>query len=196
MDISFYITTAGKSSRMGADKAHMILGNQTFLERLVATIADLGVFPNIVSKSVDNCPSNLRIILDYTPQIGPLGGLYQALMDAKTEYVCYLSCDMPLLPKQVLCELIQCAKGSLCIVSSYQGKNYPLIAIYHKKLLPVIEHQIQVQNFKMMDLLKAKETQIIDISPWIKDEILLNCNNQEDLEKLKKLYIDYFSDFD
>lgn len=196
MDISFYITVAGNSSRMGVDKARMILGNQTFLDRLVATIVDLGFLPNIVSKSVENYLSNLRVILDYTPQIGPLGGLYQALTDAKTDYVCYLSCDIPLLPKQVLSALIQQTKGSLCIVSSYQGKNYPLIAIYHKKLIPVIEHQIQIQNFKMMDLLNANETQIIDISPWIQYEILLNCNNQEDLEKLKKLYKDQFSDYD
>ncbi|MBS4041789.1 MAG: molybdenum cofactor guanylyltransferase [Flavobacteriales bacterium] len=181
---------------MGVDKARMILGNQTFLDRLVATIVELGFLPNIVSKSVENYLSNLRVILDYTPQIGPLGGLYQALTDAKTDYVCYLSCDIPLLPKQVLSALIQQTKGSLCIVSSYQGKNYPLIAIYHKKLIQVIEHQIQIQNFKMMDLLNANETQIIDISPWIQDEILLNCNNQEDLEKLKKLYKDQFSDYD
>ena len=189
MDITFYITVAGNSSRMKYDKANLALGEYTFLERMTHAIKKIGYSPILVTKESENTKYGLHSISDNNPQIGPLGGLYQSLKHAPTSYVCYLSCDIPLFPTQVLQALANHAKGLPCTVVSFKERLYPLIGIYHKCILPVITNQIQNGNYKMMDFLERINKQIYPVDAWIHDEILLNCNKPEDLEKLKAYFV-------
>lgn len=188
MDLTFYITIAGKSTRMGADKAEQILGGKTFLERLTNTISDLGFTPFLITQEDVKVKNNLPCIPDYTPQIGPLGGLYQSLRHAETAYIVYLSCDIPLLPAEVLKLLMKQASSQACSMVCYKNKMYPLIGIYHKSILPVVSHQLKGKNYKMMDLIERVNARGVSVESWVNDEILLNCNNIDDLEKLKDYY--------
>lgn len=188
MNLTFYITIAGKSSRMGIDKANLMLGDLTFLEWIVNTIKKLGYSPILITKENDYTRYDIPFITDLNPQIGPLGGLYQSLLHAPTSYVCYLSCDTPMLPVQVIESLINQAVNHDNIVVGFKESIYPLIGIYHKSILPVITNKIQNGNYKMMDLLDKINCQIYPIDAWIHEEILLNCNKAEDFEKLKSYY--------
>lgn len=189
MDLTFYITIAGMSSRMGSDKAKLILGRNTFLQWIMLSIKNMGYQPILITKKQDYTKYDVPSIPDYHPQIGPLGGLYQSLIHAPTSYVCYLSCDIPLLPEQVLQSLMNQAANKPCVIVGFKDRIYPLIGIYHKSILPAITEQIQNKNYKMMDFLQKINKQILPVDAWIDDEILLNCNKPEDLEKLKTYFV-------
>ena len=90
--LSAVILSGGKSTRMGLDKAWLMLDGQPLVERVARRILplvrevifsanDAGPFAELVAR----LPVRARVVGDIYPDAGPLGGLHAGLRAAEHE---------------------------------------------------------------------------------------------------------------
>ena len=122
-DCTAIIMAGGNSQRMGQDKANMLLGGQTLLQHVVATMRQN--FPEvIVSVRQPRPESDLPQICDDPAHTGPLAGLSAGLERANTPWVFAVACDMPFITPAVI-ELLAGYRGKPLPASPCQGRSSP-----------------------------------------------------------------------
>lgn len=132
-DITGIILAGGKSSRMGTDKGFLKLNNKAFIEYSIEALQPLVSQMLIISNNPDYDVFGLKRVDDLIKDAGPLAGIYSGLKHSKTEYNLVLSCDIPLIKKEVLEKLIDAEDGNFDIIQiESNGKSMPLIALYKK----------------------------------------------------------------
>lgn len=119
-DVTGVVLAGGRSSRMGTDKATLIIGGEPLLRRIVGrlrrALADTLVIgpPELAallqpsalgqttkrvngheSEPITGRITTTRVIPDAQPGLGPLGGLATALGAITTSYAFVIACDMP-----------------------------------------------------------------------------------------------------
>jgi molybdopterin-guanine dinucleotide biosynthesis protein A len=149
------VLTGGKSSRMGTDKALLILEERTLLERSVEKLrqsfAEVVVIGN--GKVWYRLPyTGVREFADEYSGCGPLGGIHAALKHAGTERVFVTACDLPFWEKELAELMIEESSGYEAAVPCIGCYFEPLLAVYTKACLPAIEENLNKGNFKVSDL--------------------------------------------
>lgn len=88
---------------------------------------------------------------------GPLGGLHAALSVTTAEWNILVACDMPAVTSELLKELLAAAEvsGADALVPSTLAGLEPLCAVYHVRLLPVVESAIHSKLLKMHDFVST-----------------------------------------
>jgi len=93
-DCTAIILAGGDSQRMGRDKANVLLGDQTLLQRVIANMQQ--IFPHVIVSVRQPRPEiNLLQICDEQPDAGPLAGLAASLGHVTTPWAFAVACDMP-----------------------------------------------------------------------------------------------------
>jgi len=113
---TIWILAGGRSSRMGRDKARIVVAGRTLLQHVRAQAAATG-------KPVRT------IRTDLVPRCGPLGGIVTGLTRARSGWCMFLTCDMPLVTPRLLAELRRKAKqsGRPVFVRTAKGYGFPLV---------------------------------------------------------------------
>jgi len=100
-DLSIAVLCGGRSSRFGSDKTiHIVAGRPLYRHVLdkVSILSDDAFIQGDKSKA----GVEVRAHEDLVPGIGPIGGIYSALCQAKHPRTFVLACDMPSLDVRVL----------------------------------------------------------------------------------------------
>ncbi len=133
-DCTALILAGGESSRMGQDKAGLLLDGQTLLQR-VADIVQPLFTDIIVSVRQPRADCEFMQVCDDPSHAGPLAGLASGLAQAKTPWVFAVACDMPFITP----ELIECLAGFRAdvdaVVPVVQGHPQPMAAFYATRSL-------------------------------------------------------------
>ena len=90
-DFTGVVLAGGKSSRMGTDKADLVLKNKTLLHNACDLLKDAGAKNILISRNIINplkssshySPSDYpseKYVKDIYPNSGPLGGIYSTLI--------------------------------------------------------------------------------------------------------------------
>ena len=214
--LAIAILIGGKSSRFGSDKGLFEIYGKSLISYQLEILSDLNYDIFLVAKSVDQVNDYMKkidlnkinaFIVDernnnqseslYTPMIG-LYSTFKELNKLNYEKVLILSCDMPLIKKDVLKYLIkQSSVFDCCIPQWANGFLEPLIAIYPiSKALKIASKNIRKKSYKLTNLLSTKwKINYISIEEKIKkiDSTLssfININELSDLEKLKPIIKD------
>ena len=87
------VLAGGQSSRMGSDKANLILKNKTLLQNACELLTAAGASDVLISRNVQSATA--QYIADIYPGSGPLGGIYSTLM-ATEQDILVTAVDMPL----------------------------------------------------------------------------------------------------
>ncbi|HEX6127999.1 MAG TPA: molybdenum cofactor guanylyltransferase [Candidatus Limnocylindria bacterium] len=138
------VLAGGRSRRMGRDKASMVVGGVTLLQRAVATLQAVCDEVMVVvarDSAPAGLPPDVRIVVDRVPDAGPLGGLEAALAAAIHELVVVVAVDMPDLSDAVLSAQLAMAETHPdleAITLPRQGfpGGEPLHAVYRRATLP------------------------------------------------------------
>ena len=93
--ISAIILCGGKSTRMGKDKAGLLIGKKTFLQQIEEHVSGADEVLLSVKDRRDYPEIEARHIEDLEQDKGPLMGLCSALKECSHERVWVISCDMP-----------------------------------------------------------------------------------------------------
>ena len=134
------IMAGGDSRRMGRDKASLVLGEQTLLQR-VADAMRL-VFPQVVVSVRTLRPEiELLQVCDAHADVGPLAGLCAGLDYASQNGVPWIfavATDMPFVRPALIEQLANYRSGVDAVVPLVDGHPQPLAAFYSIDALPAV----------------------------------------------------------
>ncbi|SDO12557.1 molybdenum cofactor guanylyltransferase [Alkalicoccus daliensis] len=157
-EITGVILAGGKSSRMGENKALLPLGNKSAVEHVVDKIRPqaeelllISNEPEVFSYLEINTAADLR------PFEGPLAGIEAAMTAVDSEWYLIAACDMPLIQKSVieyLCNVSNKTQSN-AVIPEIQGKQHPLLALYHRDCLPAISAVLDAQKRAIKSMLDS-----------------------------------------
>ena len=187
-EIDALILAGGKSSRMGGKhKGNLMCENETFVQRLINEMTKVSdkiwlSYGNTVHAEYDKC----RIVQDIHTDCGPIGGIHAGLSEAENEKAIIVACDMPFMRAEFFGNLMeQMDEETDIIVPVVDGRIHPLAAIYKKRILPVVESQIQSGNYRLRKILDQVNTKYIDVSDDARMvEMLRNINTVEEYQQI------------
>lgn len=191
MEVTGIILAGGKSSRMGTDKGLQELSGKPLIYYAIQSLSEL-CNTIIISTSSDAYQSfGYKTVADEIPGIGPMGGIYSALKQSKTEKNLVLSCDLPFVSKELLSFILKNSEGYQVAVPWQGNQHYePLCGFYHLSILEQISLYIQNNNYKLPDIFEEISINRLVInkkSDFYTEELFLNVNSKHDLAIAEKL---------
>ena len=134
----------GASTRMGRDKAGLVLAGEALVARAARALT--GLVPRVLlasGRTLRHPELGLECVLDRETGAGPLSGLEAALARLAAEGVaraCVLACDMPRANTAALRALLARARATdadVCLVETEAGPE-PLFGVYHARVLGAV----------------------------------------------------------
>lgn len=185
-DISGFILAGGKSSRMGFDKAFLEVGNKPLLQNMIELIAPFCRYVAISGQNPGYAAFDLEMIADVFSDCGPISGLHSVLQASSTEWNLIVGVDMPFMDEEFLVFLIGKKGDCDAVIPMHQGGMEPMAGLYHKRLLPVVEAQIEKRNFKLTNLLSEVNTRFVDCNFLVRKNRRLfhNMNSMDDYQDI------------
>lgn len=195
---SLLLLAGGKSSRMGRDKAELLLDGKSFMECLVDKAQKLGIREKYLSgHSWEG--EGIHIIPDRYGGRGPLGGMHACFLAMDTPYALVLPVDVPQIPMNVL-ETLLTAHGRLLsgdgkrkeektdrkslrpLLLSHGSRIEPIIGIYPTALGKRIGELIEEKSAPVFRLLEETGYEIcrVPVQEWE----MGNINTPEDYKSL------------
>lgn len=136
------LLAGGKSTRMGRDKAGVLIHGQPLWQRQLATLRALLPHELFISGKPDGpyASAGVEILADNFPGLGPLAGVEAALRRARHPLVLVLAVDLPAMTADFLSILVRHAAASAtgCVPVDDRGFQ-PLAAVYPRTCLPLAE---------------------------------------------------------
>ena len=133
-DCTAIILAGGDSQRMGRDKASLLLGERTLLERVAWAMQQ--AFPCVIVSVRQPRPEiNLPQVCDEPDVAGPLAGVIAALAKVKTPWTFIVACDMPFVEPALVELLAEFRSGYQAVVPVVQGHQQTLAAFYASSAL-------------------------------------------------------------
>ncbi len=182
--MQIFILCGGKSTRMQTEKGLVLYHKKPFVEHIIEAVLPISKNIILVANTKDYDYLNYKKIKDIQSEKGPLGGIYTALMESESMLNLILSCDIPLVSTEILEELIQKHNDDFEVtIFEDTTRIHPLIGIYSRKIIPIIEQTLAENNLKMRCFLSTIKCQKLKINTP-KSHFLKNINSQEELKEL------------
>lgn len=167
------ILAGGRSSRMGRDKATLLLRDgRMMIEHVAATLA--GACGNDLilvagGTAIDSTIAkvvNMRLIPDLRPQAGPLAGIEAVLASNSTRQYLICPCDVPEITADVLRMLLR-NQDAMATVLRIKGRAEfePLPARITAAALPIVQRLLNENVRSVWRLMETLPAEIIDIDP-------------------------------
>lgn len=191
--INAIILAGGKNSRMaGEDKAFLEIEGQPIIERLI------GKFKLLVNKIivVTNSPERYSgfdclLVKDDLPGLGPLMGIYSGLKFSSEVYNFICACDMPFVNPGLVRYMMEQRENYDVVVTDVEGKLHPLLGIYSKNCIPVIEELLKQNILNVRSLFPKVKSHFIKKEELEKFDpgllSLANINTKEEMDKISSL---------
>ncbi|MCC7370407.1 MAG: molybdenum cofactor guanylyltransferase [Chloroflexi bacterium] len=194
--LTLAILAGGRGSRMGGvDKASLVVGGRTLLERQLATAGPLASEIIIVANDdVLAGDSRYRVIRDPDPHAGVLPALLAALDAATAPALLLLACDMPFVHRSVCELLLELLEHHDAVVPDVGGHLQPMLAAYRvESCRAAIRAALERGDRRMISFLD-------DVSSFTVSEAALamvtnnversffNVNTPEDLAAAQEIY--------
>lgn len=185
-DITTFILAGGKSTRMGMEKAFVLLEGRTLLARMLDVARSVTAEVRIVGNPAKFQPF-APVVEDVFPGCGPLGGIHAALRSSQTDLNLILAVDVPFVSFALLQFLITRSRESAATVTVVRtsGGLQPLCAMYRRAFADIAEGALRAGRYKIDALFEDGKTEVIaeeelrvaGFSP----ELFRNLNTPEDL---------------
>lgn len=195
------ILAGGQSSRMGQDKAQILIQGVPLLRRTYEVALQCSSQVLVVTPRVEAyrplLPENCELIrerfeLDKSASHGPLVGFSQGLPHVRSPWVLLLACDLPYLQVDILQRwMAQIDDGETFSAWLPQTENgwEPLCGFYRTNCLQSLLAFIQRGGRSFQRWLAEESVQAIAYSPNPDEQqqerqMLFNCNTPDDLATL------------
>jgi len=180
---------------MGRSKAGLELGGKSLINHVLEKAA--GICREIIlvtAHITEYLDFHHKIVRDLLPGQGPLGGLATGLFYARYPLALTLACDLPFLQTPLLARLVQEASqappGPLAVVPRTRFGLEPLVAVYSKDCLPIIQKVLAGGRHKFEDLKspavhwrEIPEEDLRAVDPELSS--FVNVNTPGDLERAR-----------
>jgi molybdopterin-guanine dinucleotide biosynthesis protein A len=184
--IEGFILIGGASSRMGTDKARLLLNGQSFLEHIASALSAITRLITVVGKKPSDPQLNLPSAPDVYEKWGALGGVHAALSACRSEWAAVVACDLPFVTAELFFQLAS-LRDDLEAVAPVQrdGRPQPLCALYARvPCLARAEQLIQSGERRPIALLQSVRTRWVSFAELADlagaDQFFDNINTPED----------------
>ena len=184
------IMAGGQSQRMGCDKATLVVGEDTLLQRVAAIIRPLfgGV---VVSVRQPRSDIELPQICDDYPDSGPLAGLHAGLAQAGTPWIFAVATDMPFLQPALIEVLAGLRAEHQAVVPVVHGHVQPLAAFYSRAALPSIQAILEGRGKRsvraalaQLNVLYVDESELLVADPGLRS--FVDLDTPQDLVEARR----------
>jgi molybdopterin-guanine dinucleotide biosynthesis protein A len=200
LEVSAFILGGGASSRMGADKGLLEIGNAPLILRTAQLIEPLVQEVTIVGHPERYSQLGLRAISDRTVEAGtesdavrtPLLGIATALSVTSSPWNLILACDLPYLTRGwVEWLLARPARSGAQIVMPRSSRGLePLAALYRRECAAPILAALERGIRKVTDALSRLQIEYVAEIEWAELDpehcVLKNMNSPEDYLEAKR----------
>jgi molybdopterin-guanine dinucleotide biosynthesis protein A len=186
-DVAAFVLAGGKSTRMGADKAFVILDGRTLLARALELARTISDNVRIVG-SAEKFAAFAPVVEDVFRECGPLGGIHAALRASAAELNLMLAVDVPFVPPALLRYLVTRARSSdaIATVPRAGGGWQPLCAVYRREFGEGAEKALRAGRYRIDALFAGVRVQAIEEEElgWagFSAGMFCNLNTKEELE--------------
>lgn len=191
IEISAVILSGGKSSRMGQDKAGLILDGQTFLARLEENLAQADEILLSIGKKSDYPENPINHVTDRFPGCGPLAGIHAAMEVCRNPILFVVSCDMPFVDIELVKNLLPYLTESVDAVVPVEksGKKHVLCALYRRSIKKIVEAQLESGDYKVQHILEKIRVCYVAVEGLSEHGLngLWNINTPQDYQKLENM---------
>ncbi|HHX54073.1 MAG TPA: molybdenum cofactor guanylyltransferase [Clostridiales bacterium] len=189
---SAVILAGGRSSRMGFDKQMLKMQNKRIIDLLIPMLRTR--FDDIMVSS--RMPElyklgEVRVIQDVFPDMGPLGGIHSALINAESRSVFTVACDMPFLELPYIDYMMSLLEGGEydACVTLRKDRIEPFHAFYCRSGLPVLEEDLSQGKGSIFYYTRKIRTLMIredDAAPFLPGwRAFTNLNTREEYERFR-----------
>lgn len=193
------VLCGGKSSRLGIDKTQLDFKGHTFLEQVVAQVAQVCgqvVVVGDTDLSFHVLPDDVWLARDEEADKGPLEGIRVGLEQLaggkdginQCEFAFVTSCDVPLLKPELIRYLFEQLKQHAAVVPVQGDRVFGMTAIYRTDRYVEIEKRVQADQLRVSDLATALDARLLkadslrEIDPDL--DSLTNVNSVDDYRNL------------
>jgi len=171
--VQAFILAGGQSRRMGRDKSQLLLGNQTFTDRIAGTLLEITDSVTLVGSRQTN--SRYPVAPDVYPAWGALGGLHAALAGCRSDWAIVVACDLPFVTAELFIYLASLRDGYDAVVPLQpDGRPQPLSSLYRvEPCLQRATELIEAGQRRPLDLLELVNTR------WVPFNELRNLDQAE-----------------
>ncbi len=159
------VVAGGRSTRMGRDKATLMLGGKSLLDRAVEVLARW-CEPVVVAGAEHAAARGYVTVRDPVVDCGPMGGIGAALAyarDAGVSWTVFLPVDMPLLPAGLVGALVvrwrQQRDAWVCCAEA-DGRVQPLVSVVHTAVLPRLERSLTSGEYRLRPALEDAASEL------------------------------------
>ncbi|APO75046.1 molybdenum cofactor guanylyltransferase [Rhizobium etli 8C-3] len=128
------ILAGGRSTRMGQDKARVMLGGHSLLDHAITRLAPQVSTIAVNADSEPQC--GLRFIPDIVPgKAGPMAGIHAAMAHAATfadvSHVVTVSIDSPFFPAELVADFVAVIDSPAKIaIAASEGRPHPVFGLW------------------------------------------------------------------
>jgi molybdenum cofactor guanylyltransferase len=184
------ILSGGENSRMGRNKAFLVVDGERLIDRILKIFRNLfGEVILVTNQPLDYLDLDVTLVTDIYPGKKALGGIYTGLFYADCSHAFVAACDMPYLNPAFIAHMMEKAAPHDIVVPQTAEGLQPLHAIYSRKCLPAIKNCLLQDKLKITGFYKGLKSLCIPekiiktFDPEVR--MFLNINNPEDLTRLK-----------
>ena len=196
--LSGVILAGGKNRRMGGfHKALLSFGQEKMIDRQIRLMreicAEIIVVTNEPQTFLPLVGRSVRIITDYLPNSGPLGGMHAGLSLAKYSDVWAVACDMPFLSPPAAELMLKRKKEQDfdAVIPVLAGKWHPLHGIYDKRAVRILPEMIKRGDLQVRHYLREVHYGLADEALFVQHGIdprfVFNVNTPEDYREALSL---------
>jgi len=185
-DVAIFILAGGKSTRMGEDKAFVMLSGQTLLARAMETAHAVSGDVRIVGEA-RKFREYSAVVEDVFRNCGPLAGIHAALRSSSAELNLILAVDLPFVTPDLLRFLLRRARESSAMVTLPRSETgwQPLCAVYRRAFADVAEQALQQRRYKIDALFDRDRVLVVDgqelSAEGFHQNLFRNMNTPEEL---------------
>ncbi|MCP4788249.1 MAG: molybdenum cofactor guanylyltransferase [Fuerstiella sp.] len=198
ISLAAIVLCGGRSLRMGEDKASVVLGAETLLQRccrLISSLADPVVVVAAPTQELPELDNVIEVVRDDFPGEGPLGGLLTGLRHVgKTVAnegcpVWVASCDTPFVNAEVVETMVSELRNFDVVAIRHGDQINPHSAVYRSGAAETVEcvfSQGERRASAVFEHLSSKTVSssvLREIDPDL--SFLWNVNTVEDLDRAK-----------
>jgi molybdopterin-guanine dinucleotide biosynthesis protein A len=148
------LLAGGRSTRMGRDKATLVIDGEPLWQRQLATLRALDPAELLISGPLDGpwSGAGVEVVPDDRPGFGPLGGLATILTRMRYERLLVLAVDLPAMTADFLRSLLGACPADRGIVPALDGRFEPLAAIYPRTLHGMVVRGLKGGGYSLQPL--------------------------------------------
>ena len=171
---------------MGRDKASLLFGTETLLERVVRAVSPVVDEVIVVAREGQEVLAGFPVVRDAAEGLGPLAGLAAGLAAMRSDRAFLTACDVPLLQPGFVAHMLELSEGHEAAVPFVDGYYMTTSAVYAKSTLPRAERLVEERRLRPLFLVQAIDARVVTteevrgVDPELRS--FRNCNTPEDLQ--------------